>query len=85
MIAVYDVGAERTQRMLKIGRKYLTWIQNSVLEGEMTQLQLAQMVEEMEGVMEAGYDSLILFKSRESRWLEKEVIGEERGSTDQFL
>ena len=85
VIAVYDVGAERTQRMLKIGRKYLTWIQNSVLEGELTELQLAQMVDEMRAVMVEGYDSLILFKNRDARWLEKEVVGEERGSTDQFL
>ena len=54
VIAVYDVGAERTQRMLKIGRKYLTWIQNSVLEGELTELQLAQMVDEMRAVMVEG-------------------------------
>ena len=85
VIAVYDVGSERTQRMLKIGRKYLTWVQNSVLEGELTAGQLERMVGEMEGVMVAGHDSLILFKSRDARWMEKEVIGAERGSTDQFL
>ena len=85
VIAVYDVAGERTQKMLKIGRKYLTWVQNSVLEGELSEVQLAAMVDEMLAVMELGYDSLILFKNREARWLEKEVIGTERGSTDQFL
>ena len=85
VIAVYDVGAERTQRMLKIGRRYLTWIQNSVLEGELTELQLEEMVGEMTAVMVEGHDSLILFKNRDARWLEKEVIGAERGATDQFL
>ena len=85
VIAVYDVGSERTQKMLKIGRRYLTWVQNSVLEGELTELLLAQMVEEMRGVMEIPGDSLIVFKNRDARWLEKDVIGTERGSTDQFL
>ena len=85
VIAVYDVGAERTQKMLKIGRRYLTWVQNSVLEGEMTELQVEQMVEAMLRVMEPGHDSLILFKNRDARWMDKEVIGVERGSTDQFL
>jgi CRISPR-associated protein Cas2 len=30
-------------------------------------------------------DSIILFKSREERWLDKEVIGLERMTTDNFL
>ena len=85
VIAVYDVASKRTQKMLKIGRRYLTWVQNSVLEGELTQLQLDDMVEEMRGVMEPASDSLILFKNRDARWLDKEVVGVERGSTDQFL
>lgn len=85
VIAVYDVGAERTQRMLKIGRRYLSWVQNSVLEGELSALQLSEMVDAMLAVMEPEHDSLILFKNREARWLDKEVIGVERGSTDQFV
>ena len=85
VFAVYDVGAERTQKMLKIGRRYLTWIQNSVLEGELTELQLMKMVGEMQKVMVIETDSLILFKSRDSRWMEKEVVGAEKGSTDNFL
>lgn len=85
VIAVYDVASERTQKMLKIGRRYLTWVQNSVLEGELTALQLDDMTEEMIGVMDTDTDSLILFKNRDERWLEKDVIGVERGSTDQFV
>ena len=85
VIAVYDVGAERTQKMLKIGRRYLTWVQNSVLEGELSEVQLNEMVDAMLKVMDIEYDSLILFKSRDPRWMDKEVVGRERGSTDQFL
>ncbi|HQE50708.1 MAG TPA: CRISPR-associated endonuclease Cas2 [Fervidobacterium sp.] len=29
---VYDVGEERVAKVFKIGREYLTWIQNSVLD-----------------------------------------------------
>ncbi len=35
--------------------------------------------------MNEDEDSLIIFKSREERWLDKEVIGQERMSTDNFL
>lgn len=37
VIMVYDVAEERVYKVLKTARKYLNWIQNSVLEGEITQ------------------------------------------------
>jgi len=36
VVMVYDLEAERTQKALKIGRRYLTHAQNSVLEGEIS-------------------------------------------------
>ena len=36
LIMVYDINEERVNKVLKIGRRYLTWMQNSVLEGEIT-------------------------------------------------
>lgn len=84
VILVYDVGQKRVGKMLKLCRRYLTWIQNSVLEGELSEIQLKQLKSQASSIMEEN-DSLILFTSREERWLEKEVIGEERGSTDQIL
>jgi CRISPR-associated protein Cas2 len=35
--------------------------------------------------MNENEDSLIIFKSRNERWLDKQVIGVERMSTDNFL
>ena len=37
LIMVYDINEKRVKKVLKIGRKYLDWIQNSVLEGEITE------------------------------------------------
>ncbi len=85
VIAVYDVQADRTQKMLKVCRRYLNWVQNSVLEGEMTELQLVEMTEAALKVMDVRTDSLILFKNRDAKWLDKEVVGVEKGSTDQFV
>jgi CRISPR/Cas system-associated endoribonuclease Cas2 len=34
---VYDINEKRVNKVLKIARKYLTWVQNSVLEGEITE------------------------------------------------
>lgn len=75
---------KRVTKMLKLCRRYLNWIQNSVFEGEISEVQLKQLKAEANLFMD-GQDSLIVFKSREERWLEKEIIGEERASTDQML
>jgi len=63
----------------------LNWIQNSVFEGEITEVKLKEMVSIARDIMNEEQDSLILFKSRDERWLDKQVIGIERMSTDNFL
>lgn len=85
VIAVYDVAAERTARMLKLCRRYLHWIQNSVFEGEITEVKLKELKIEAKKIMDEQYDSLIIFKNRNANWLDKEVIGTEKASVDQFL
>lgn len=85
VILVYDMGQKRVGKMLKHCRKYLNWIQNSVFEGEITEVKLKEMVLDAKKIMNEDEDSLIIFKSRNERWLDKEVIGQERMSTDNFL
>lgn len=85
VIAVYDVNEKRVAKMLKLCRRYLHWIQNSVFEGEITELKLKEMTLEARGIMDEDSDSLIIFSSRNERWLEKEVVGLERQKTDNFL
>ncbi|MEA5402919.1 CRISPR-associated endonuclease Cas2 [Arcicella sp. DC2W] len=85
VILVYDMGEKRVGKMLKHCRKYLNWIQNSVFEGEITEVKLKEMLYDAKKIMNEDEDSLIIFKSRNERWLDKEVIGQERMSTDNFL
>ena len=86
VILVYDMGEKRVGKMLKLCRQYLNWIQNSVFEGEITEVKLKELILKAEFIMsEEEHDSLILFKSREQKWLEKEVIGHEKNDLDQFL
>lgn len=90
IILVYDIaslegGEKRVRKMLKHCRKYLNWIQNSVFEGEITEVKLKEMLLVAKKIMQEETDSIIIFKSREARWLDKEVIGVERMTTDNFL
>lgn len=85
VIAVYDINVKRVGKMLKLTRRYLNWIQNSVFEGELTALMLKQYKAEAAEIMNKKEDSLIIFISRNERWLDKEVIGKEKNELDQFL
>ena len=85
IILVYDIGEKRVGKMLKLCRQYVNWIQNSVFEGEITEVKLKELIIKARRIMNEEDDSLIIFKSREERWLEKEVIGREKNELDTFL
>lgn len=85
IILVYDIGQKRVGKMLKICRRYLNWIQNSVFEGELSEVQLKQLKADASEVMVMSYDSLIIFKTRQEKWLEKEVVGKDKNDLDPFL
>ncbi|MEI8224755.1 MAG: CRISPR-associated endonuclease Cas2 [Bacteroidota bacterium] len=86
VILVYDIGEKRVGRMLKLCRKYLSWIQNSVFEGEITEVKLKELKIKASMIMEEeNSDSLIIFKTRNEKWLDKEIVGKERGETGNFL
>jgi CRISPR-associated protein Cas2 len=82
---MYDVGERRVAKMLKLCRRYLNWIQNSVFEGELSEVQLQKLLVEAKEIMEKDEDSLIVFKSRDQRWMEKQVVGKEKNELSQFL
>jgi len=84
VILVYDIDKKRVGKMLKLCRKYLHWIQNSVLQGEITDVKLKELVLAAKEIMD-DKDSLIIFKSRDEKWLEKEVHGHEKNEVDTFL
>ena len=85
VILVYDMGAKRVAKMLKLCRKYLNWIQNSVFEGEISEVRLKELTLKAEEMMDLETDSLIIFSSRTEKFLNKQVIGKERSSIDNFL
>ena len=85
VILVYDIGEKRVGKMLKLCRQYLHWIQNSVFEGEITEVKLKELVLKAKEIMKEEEDSLILFKNRDAKWLDKQIVGIERNTTDSFL
>ena len=85
VILVYDCGEKRVGKMLKLCRKYLNWIQNSVFEGEISEVKLKELTLKAEDFMKKEEDSLIIFSGRTEKCLDKQIIGKERSSIDNFL
>ncbi len=85
IILVYDIEEKRVGKMLKLCRRYLNWIQNSVFEGELTDVKLRELLIEAKGIMDEAKDSIIVFKSRQEKWLDKMVIGKEKNNLDNIV
>lgn len=84
-IAVYDVGQKRVGKMLKLFRRYLAWVQNSVFEGELTRAQFKELQEEAEALMEPEADGVIFYELRDERYVERTAIGQDAGHRSRFL
>ncbi len=85
IILVYDMDQKRVGKMLKLCRRYLNWIQNSVFEGELTDVKLKELLHEAKGIMKEETDSIIVFKSRQEKWLDKMIIGKEKNNLDNLI
>jgi CRISPR-associated protein Cas2 len=92
VILVYDINLEDKEgqkvlrNVFKTCKKYLVHIQNSVFEGELLESQAIKLKAELDKYIRESKDSVILFKSRNQRWMEKEFLGMiEDDKTDNFL
>lgn len=90
VILVYDIktddGGQRVlNRTFKICKKYLCNIQNSVFEGYLSEAQIVKLNYELKKVVREDIDSIILFKSRSEKWLNKEMWGKKEDKTSNFI
>ena len=81
VIMAYDVGVKRVSKILKISRRYLLRVQNSVFEGEITPGKFKALKNEINAVINDGEDSIIFYvwpnkfySRRECMGMDKEFI-----------
>lgn len=91
VIAMYDINTEtkagrrRLRQIFKLMKKYLIRIQNSVFEGEITKAKFEEMKLKVNDLIDSTIDSVIFFKSRDIKWMDKDICGFEKDDTDNFL
>ena len=85
VILVYDVGEKRVQKVHKICKSYLTWVQKSVFEGEITKAKYIQLLTKLKEVMKKDEDSLLVYKFRTKKYYERDSFGIEKPSWEDFI
>ena len=85
VIMVYDVGERRVNKVLKRCRKYLNWVQNSVLEGDISESNLKKLKMELERIIETDHDSVIIYTSRTTRYTDREIMGLRKGGEELII
>lgn len=90
IILVYDIvlddeGAKVLRKVFKECKKYLVHIQNSVFEGEVSESQLFKLETSLKKYIRKDTDSLIVFQTRNEKWLKKDFWGKEDNATSNIL
>lgn len=79
LIMVYDVNEKRVAKVLKVSRKYLTWVQNSVLEGEISEAKFLKLKYELKKIINEKEDSVIFYIFRTRLYTDREIMGRKKG------
>ena len=83
-IVVYDIKEERVNKVLKLMRKYLNWVQNSVFEGELSEAQFEKLKMEIKSLINSDEDSILIY-SMDKKWIDREVVGLEKGEIGRLI
>ena len=78
MILVYDVNQKRVQKVMRVCRKYLHHIQNSVFEGKITEAKLNCLKSELESKVNTREDGIIIFRFESLKYSSREELGKVR-------
>ncbi len=85
LIMVYDVNEKRVNKVLKTARKYLYWVQNSVLEGEITRAKFEKLKAEIKRIIEEEEDSIVFYIMRTTRYSAREMMGLKKGGEELII
>lgn len=85
IILVYDINVKRVNKVLKKCREYLYWVQNSVLEGEISAANYKKMKLELSNIINREEDSVIIYNLRTKKYYSREIMGLEKGGMEKII
>lgn len=85
VVLVYDVAQERVGKVCRTLRRRLTWVQNSVFEGEVSEADFKHIQADLSKIIDGSRDSVLFYCIHNTKGWDKRVMGQERLKTDTFL
>lgn len=85
VVLVYDVGERRVGKICKYLRTELTWVQNSVFEGELSESRFSRLQSRLDELINEEEDSVLVYVISSEKWIHREVMGIERNERSNLL
>ena len=86
VILIYDIiSQKRGTKLLKYLRQNLTWVQNSVFEGDVTPAGFEKIKSGISDIINKEKDSVIYYSFESMSYSKRGVIGIEKNETYSFI
>ena len=85
VIIVYDVEQKRVTKVMKFLRRFLTWVQNSVFEGETTEAKFKEIQIGLKKLIKKDKDSIVFYRMENQKNFKRSVLGLEKNPTDTII
>jgi len=82
---MYDIEEKRVQKVHKLLKRYLTWVQNTEFEGELTEEQYEEMSINLKKRIVEDADSVIIYKLGSLKYIERKIVGVEKNTMDNLI
>lgn len=85
VIVVYDVGVERVNRVRIFLKQYLNWVQNSVIEGELTKSEYKLIERGLKNLIKKDVDSVRIYILRSDKYLDIVELGTGKADISEII
>lgn len=85
LIMVYDINEKRVFKVLKTARRYLNWVQNSVLEGEINEAGFERLKVALGKIIKEEEDSITFYSFRTTKYMQKYTMGKIKAEPDEII
>lgn len=84
-IVVYDVSVDKVNKVCKILRQYMNWVQNSVFEGDLTKNDVKEIEDKVKGLIDIERDSIIFYFIENENFIKKMYLGKKKANLSKIL
>lgn len=85
VILVYDIEVKRVGKVCRFMKRYLPRVQNSVFEGDLSEAKLERMKVGLMKIIEPPTDAVLLWVARDSKWIDRQILGAEKLPVSTFF